>query len=121
MCIRDRLYFAGVLGITGSEVSAAAAATWGYPIRYGNILPIFYILSEGDTLPEGEQLLLWDELAPGNWGFLDLGSGMKTIRAVSYTHLDVYKRQSLDRPNSLMLSSTDLARLFLSCSTTNLY
>lgn len=78
----SKLYFAGVLGITGSEVSAAAAATWGYPIRYGNILPIFYILSEGDTLPEGEQLLLWDELAPGNWGFLDLGSGMKTIREI---------------------------------------
>lgn len=65
-------YFAPILGITDSDVYAQAVATWGYPKKFGDILPIFYVVEEGYDLPEGEQLLISEMLVPGNWGFLSL-------------------------------------------------
>ncbi|MEW5783782.1 MAG: pilus assembly protein TadG-related protein [Bacillota bacterium] len=80
-------FFAKLLGFTDQDVMARSTAVWGYPTRYRNILPIFYIVVEGEGLPEGEVVLLnkndTDEFAPGNWGLLRADSpGKKTINEI---------------------------------------
>lgn len=76
--------FARVLGFTDQDVIARSVATWGYPTSFLNILPFFYMLPEGDALPEGEVLVLDREVyAPGNLGFLRADSpGKKTINDI---------------------------------------
>ncbi|EEG78398.1 hypothetical protein DealDRAFT_0813 [Dethiobacter alkaliphilus AHT 1] len=76
-------FFAKALGFNDSDVFARAVATWGYPKALSNLLPIFFEIEDGQSLPEGEQLLLDESLEPGNWGFLALNpSGQNAINAV---------------------------------------
>lgn len=73
-------FFAKALGFDGQNVMARAVATYGTPVSCGEILPIFYVIAEGEDLPEGERLLLGERLTPGNWGFLALEPpGQNTI------------------------------------------
>lgn len=83
--VNKEYFFARLLGLTEQEVMAGAAAAWGYPTACKNVLPIFYILEEGDDLPQGEVLLLVrdEDYASGNWGFLRAGSpGKKKIKDI---------------------------------------
>ncbi len=83
--VNKEYFFAKLLGLTDQDVMARAVAAWGHPTSYQNILPIFYILEEGDDLPQGQVLLLVrdEEYASGNWGFLRTdSSGKKEIKDI---------------------------------------
>ncbi|HOL17654.1 MAG TPA: pilus assembly protein TadG-related protein, partial [Bacillota bacterium] len=85
--VNKEYYFGRLLGLTSQDIMAQAVATWGYPTSFQNILPIFYVLEEGDELPQGEVLLLvrQEDYASGNWGFLRTDTagkkGIKDVRA----------------------------------------
>jgi hypothetical protein len=83
--VNKEYLFARLLGLTDQNVMARAVAAWGHPTSYQNVLPIFYILEEGDDLPQGQVLLLIreDDYASGNWGFLRADSpGKKVVKDI---------------------------------------
>ena len=55
-------------------------------LREGRTTPDTYVLPSGTTIPANGYLLIWAD---------EMNNGLHTQFAVSYTHLDVYKRQML--------------------------
>jgi len=75
--------FGRVLGLDNTNVMAKATAVWLYPTHYaGDLFPLFYELPSGNELPDDQQVLLDEKLTSGNWGLLDVGSGMNDINDV---------------------------------------
>jgi len=75
--------FGRVLGLDNTNVMAKATAVWLYPTHYaGDLFPLFYVHPSGNELPDEQQVLLDEKLSPGNWGLLDVGSGMNDINDV---------------------------------------
>lgn len=74
--------FGRVLGLDNTDVMAKATAVWLYPTHYaGDLFPVFFEHSGGD-LPGDQQVLLDEKLTAGDWGLLDVGSGMSDVNDV---------------------------------------
>ena len=87
MCIRDRFYDydrgPAAYDAPGGRMEGEITSKWQYKIKNGHMIYGF----ESDTKIDDE--ILKQEL--GNGGDVQL----KNIVPVSYTHLDVYKRQHM--------------------------
>ena len=114
MCIRDRAYFIAVptSAGTGSEVTPFAVITdestgVKYPLADYELLPNMAIVDSNlmMTMPKG--LTSASGIDALTHALEAYASMMATdyTDAVSYTHLDVYKRQPLWRPRSLRPTS----------------
>ena len=75
----ENLYLAKALGFMNKNVTARAVATWGFPTEMigGNLYPL--IIEESMYNAGVKDLHLKLEDYGGNWGLLDIGSGLDSV------------------------------------------